>query len=183
MTQQIFVPPQDTLTEEAVLARLNLREIWLPEKSRNRPGGRWEKLSITIHETDNPRPGADALAHSAYMNSEEARARRVSWHYTVDDKIVVKHLPVTEAAFHCGVQEGNRHSIGIELCVAEDMDWLQTLDRAALLCGYLWKQMGILRLRQHWDWNRKRCPSRIRQGRLWSAFSQQTRRYYARMRW
>ena len=58
---------------------------------------------------------------------------------------------------------GNTCGIGIELCVAEDNDYAETLKNGALLAGYLlWKyDLGMEGLKKHQDFSGKICPARL----------------------
>ena len=81
---------------------------------------------------------------------------------------IVKHLPLNEVGYHA-YASGNSVSIGIEMCMNEDGDWEETVDRTARLLAVLmfdfsWDRTNIV---QHNYWprangTRKNCPSRIR---------------------
>ena len=95
---------------------------------------------IVIHETDNFAAGANAARHDAFIH-QNAMQEKLSWHYTIDDHEGYQHIPDTEPAYHAGdgmqPNGGNTNGIGIELCVAEDNDYEQTLKNGAILAGYL----------------------------------------------
>lgn len=151
----------------------------LPPGFPTRPGTRIRPTTLTIHNTDNAGPGADAAAHNRYVRSADAVARQVSWHFTVDDKHIYQHLPVNEKGWHAGA--ANATSIGIEICMHRGMDENAAYDRAAQLCAFLGMQLGIAMpgsLRQHHDWTGKNCPSVLR-GRPsgWQAFSRRVGSY------
>ncbi|MER9254543.1 N-acetylmuramoyl-L-alanine amidase [Mesorhizobium sp. M0598] len=157
----------------------------LPPGFPTRPGTRIRPTTLTIHNTDNPGPGADAAAHNRYIRSPDAVARRVSWHFTVDDKDVYQHLPVNESGWHAHAA-ANASSIGIEICMHRGMDEMSAYDRAARLCVFLAMQLGITvpdGLRQHHDWTGKNCPSVLR-GRPhgWQAFLERVGFYAKRGR-
>ena len=88
----------------------------IPKGRRNRPGYKLTPKYITIHDTANTQTGADARAHANYLkNSPNLEA---SWHFTVDDKVIIQHLPLSENGWHAGDGAngtGNRQSIGIEI--------------------------------------------------------------------
>lgn len=134
----------------------------IPAGRRNRPGIAMQPTSITIHDTANPAKGADALAHARYIKSDSAGT--TSWHYTVDDKRVVQHLPISETANHSGTVEGNRTSIGIEICENADGDRAAAEARAAALVANLLIQLSLplSAVKQHYDWNGKDCPHILR---------------------
>lgn len=131
---------------------------------------------ITIHDTANTSKGADALAHAGYLKGDAAAAAPVSWHFTVDDKRVVQHLPLTETGWHAGDGSngtGNRSSIGIEICENSDGNRSQAERNAALLVAKLLQDfsLNIDRVVQHNRWNGKNCP-RVLRGRSdgWKGF-------------
>lgn len=162
-----------TLTE--AYNRVGLETDFLPDGATNRPGGKWEKSSITIHETANSAVGADAKAHARYLEGPDAKRRRVSWHYTVDKDRVIKHLPLSERSWHTSSSRANAGSISMELCVNQDGDFRATCDRAALLTAILlyeygWEP-GTKRIKQHHSWTGKDCPALLRSdGRAWTSF-------------
>lgn len=135
---------------------------------RNRPGRNNPCDLITIHETGNRNAGADALAHARYLHSDTAAGLPVSWHYSIDDKRIVQHLPDNEDAFHAGDGSGpgNRASIGIEICVNKDGNLDKAVANTIPLVAELCRRHNIAaeRVVQHWHWNRKECPFYIRAG-------------------
>lgn len=130
----------------------------IPAGRPNRPGLAMLPTSITIHDTANANAGADALAHAKYIEGDAVGT--TSWHYTVDDHRAVQHLPITETANHSGTVEGNRTSIGIEICENADGDRAQAEANAAELVAMLLTQLGlsITAVKRHYDWNGKHCP-------------------------
>jgi hypothetical protein len=60
----------------------------------------------------------------------------VSWHYTIDDKVVVNHLPLDEEGYHAH-EDANMSSIGIEICMNEGIDRAAADLRAARLAAAL----------------------------------------------
>ncbi len=162
---------------DQAISGLDIVRDYLPVTNSNRPGTRLKPSHITIHNTGNPKPGADAAAHARYMKGEEAQARQVSWHFTVDDRAIIQSLPANEIGWHAG--PGNASSLGIEICMHEGMDEAQAYQRAARLVAVLARQHGIAvpaGIRQHHDWTGKNCPSVLR-GRLdgWSSFLAQVK--------
>lgn len=142
--------------------RLAIKTDFIPVGVSNRPGTRIHPTHICIHETDNESAGADALAHARYMKGEDARRRKVSWHLTVDDERCVKHLPLSEKGFHAGTAEGNRSSIGIEICVNNDGNYAQASERAALLAAVLCQayDFDTDKVVPHKHFSGKNCPSK-----------------------
>jgi len=149
--------------EEAVRA-LNLSGDMIPSGSSNRPGARLQPTHVTVHNTDNSSAGADARAHARYVQGPEARERKVSWHYTVDDAEVIQHLPDDEVGWHAG--SGNSRSVAVEICQHVGIDQVAANDRAAWLVAVLVKRHGIqlTAVVPHKFWTGKHCPSLLLDG-------------------
>lgn len=146
-------------------AQLNIVQDFIPVGHSNRPGKRFVPTAITIHNTDNVEPGADAAAHAQYQKGADARRRKVSWHFTVDDKRVYQSLPINEIGWHTHTKKGNARSIGVEICMNSDLDVSAAYRRAALLTAVLAFQNEIevpKRIYQHYDWSGKNCPRVLR---------------------
>lgn len=146
-------------------AKLHIVQDFIPVGRFNRPGKRLVPTAITIHNTDNAEPGADAAAHALYQKSRDARTREVSWHFTVDDKSVYQSLPINEIGWHTGTKKGNETSIGVQICMHADLDAAAAYRRAALLTAVLAFQSRIEvpnRIFQHYDWTGKNCPRILR---------------------
>jgi N-acetylmuramoyl-L-alanine amidase CwlA len=130
------------------------------------PPGPLIPAAVTIHNTDNTNPGANAAAHARYQKGADARARQVSWHYTVDDRSVYQSLPTNEIGWHAGTAAGNATSIGVEICMNADLDEPAAYERAALLTALLAFQHGLgvpEQIKQHHDWSGKNCPRILRE--------------------
>jgi len=127
---------------------------------------------ITIHETGNPSPGADALMHNKYIRSAANLARGTSWHFTVDDHSIYQHLPTSEQGIHAGTRAGNTQSIGIEICINPDGNFEQAKKNAQWLVAQLLVQLNLdkSKIKQHFDWSGKNCPATIRRTGTWQAF-------------
>jgi N-acetylmuramoyl-L-alanine amidase len=140
---------------------------------------------ITIHNTGNASTGAGARNHARYVKSDTAANLPVSWHFTVDERDIIQHLPVNEDAFHAGdgAGNGNRQSIGIEIAMNSDGDLLRATDKAAELTAYLCGKHNIPveNIVQHHHWNRKHCPQMLRTGRpyTWDVFIGKVREFMA----
>ncbi len=169
---------------DKAIAELNIVRDFIPVTNSNRPRTRLRPTSITIHNTGNSNPGADAAAHARYMKGEEAQARQVSWHFTVDDHAVIQSLPVNEVGWHAG--PGNASSLGIEICMNEGIDEARAYDQAALLVAVLARKHGIAvpdGIKQHHDWTGKDCPSVLRaKPDGWSGFLRQVQAAYTKLR-
>jgi N-acetylmuramoyl-L-alanine amidase CwlA len=163
---------------------LNIVQDFIPVTNSNRPGTRLVPSHITIHNTDNANPGADAAAHARYMKGADAQARQVSWHYTVDDRIIYQSLPVNEVGWHA--KQGNSKSIGIEICMHRGMNEAKAYDRAALLVAVLALQNGIAvpgRIVQHHFWTEKHCPRVLRdKPNGWTDFLAKVQSAFAQLR-
>ncbi|MFC4075211.1 N-acetylmuramoyl-L-alanine amidase [Salinithrix halophila] len=127
---------------------------------------------ITVHNTGNTAKGANAAAHArllAYGNPRQA-----SWHFTVDDKGWVQHLPTNEVGWHAGDGRGpgNMSSIGIEICENKDGDFAKAEANAAKLVRRLCDELDIpiSRVVPHRHWSGKNCPHRTL--KHWSQFIQ-----------
>lgn len=168
---------------DRAIADLQIVRDFLPVTNANRPRKRLRPAHITIHNTGNPNPGADAAAHARYMKSEEAQARQVSWHFTVDDRTVIQSLPESEIGWHAG--PGNASSLGVEICMHEGMDEAKAYERAALLVAVLARKHGIPLpdgIRQHHDWTGKDCPAVLRaRPNSWNDFLKQVQAAYAKL--
>ena len=159
---------------------LGLQEDLIPEANLNRPGHQLLPKEIAIHNTDNTDPGADASAHARHLinNHGDSGYGPTSWHYTVDDSQIIKHLPLGEVGYHA-YASGNAISVGIEICMNSDGVWESAVDRTARLVAALCFDFGweISQIKQHNDYPRKdgsvkNCPSKMREeaGATWVNF-------------
>ncbi len=167
------------MTPEEARERLNITVDLIPEGNSNRPGTPLTPSKVTIHNTDNDDHGANARAHASYQKGADARAREVSWHFTVDDGSVYQSLPVRERGWHAG--SGNAVSIAIEICENEGIDQSAANDRAALLTALLLREHGLLPTKdvvQHHHWTGKNCPHLLRIGDRWAQLLQAVTAYY-----
>ena len=144
---------------------LSIIESIIPASNPNRPGGIYDKQYITIHETGNTIPTANAASHAEWMlNGSNGE---VGYHYTVDDHEAYHHIPDNERAWHAGdgkAGSGNLHSIGIEMCVNEGSDIEATRRNAAELTAKLMYDyhIPIANVVQHHHWSGKDCPEIMR---------------------
>lgn len=157
-----YLEPVEAPASDAIAtarARLDLRRELIPPGAANRPGTALRPRSITIHNTGNSAPDADAAAHARYLRCQDAREREVSWHFTVDGAEVVQHVPTDEVAWHAGPR-ANAASIGIEICEHAGIDQAAADDRAALLTALLLVELDIplAHVRTHSSWTGKQCP-------------------------
>lgn len=144
---------------------LNLSVDLIPETNKNRSGRSISPKYITVHNTSNSSSGADASAHSRFVNNQgyyvlkSGKKNFVSWHYTVDDIQIIKHLPINERAIHAGA--GNGVSIGIEICMHAENNKTQGDIRAQRLIAVLMHDLKISKdnIKPHQHWTGKACPT------------------------
>lgn len=116
---------------------------------------------ITIHNTYND---ASAKNEATYHNSN---TNQVSFHIAIDDFEAVEVVPLNRNAWHCGdgAGNGNRKSIGIEICYSKSGGerYLKAEENAVQLTAQmlLERGWGIDRVKKHQDWSGKYCPHRI----------------------
>ena len=142
---------------------ISISQVFIPITNYNRPGYSMLPRYITIHETANTAPGATAFMHANYVRNASTPT---SWHFTVDDsKVIYQHLPTYETGFHAGdgAGDGNRNSIGIELCVNSSGDFSKTRRNAAVLVRKLMLdyQIPIYNVVTHNHWSGKLCPANL----------------------
>ncbi|HEX5789701.1 MAG TPA: N-acetylmuramoyl-L-alanine amidase [Luteolibacter sp.] len=158
---------------------------------------------ITVHSTQNFSAQADANQHALALQRGALRAPKrkggnrigyLIWHYTVDEAVVVQHMPTSEQGEHADFDGlGNRYSIGIEMCENRGNDRSATIERTALLCALLMREHNIpLRnIVPHYHWPRrglsdphKNCPHFLlddgKPGRKWKWFLSRVNDYYQR---
>lgn len=154
----------------ALDASLDLRVALIPETKPNRSGRKISPRFITVHNTANRGRGADADAHARFVTQtgfytlQSGKKNFVSWHFTVDDKEVVKHLPVDERAIHAG--RGNGQSIAIEICMHKGIDQAAADARAQRLIAALMHNLNIPadHVKPHKHWTGKACPALLLNG-------------------
>jgi N-acetylmuramoyl-L-alanine amidase len=154
---------------------------------------------ITIHSTQNWT--ADAAKHSQALKNGALRATKrrggnrigfLIWHFTVDQRVAIQHMPTNEQGEHADFDgPGNNYSIGIEMCENRGNSRQATVERTAKLTAYLMKQHGIplSNVVPHYHWPRrgcspahKNCPWFLldngRPGSKWRAFLSKVNFYY-----
>lgn len=148
---------------------IKITDAILPVGHTSRPGGSYEKTTVTIHETGNPNKGAGAYNHALYARN---RTDKLGAHYYADDQSIYRTIPDAEAANHSGSTTGNKYSIAIEICINPDSNFSKACDNAADLAAKLLHERGLSAesLRQHYNWNGKDCPATLRKSG-WAAFS------------
>lgn len=118
---------------------------------------------ITIHDTGNADRGANAEAHFILHNRAD---RGASAHYFVDDTEILRIIRDEDKSWHCGDGKGkngitNENSIGIEMCINSDGDFLKTYKSTIELVKYLMQKYNIPldRIVRHYDASGKICPN------------------------
>lgn len=155
---------------------LNMEVELISEGRPNRPGTPISISKLTIHNTSNKSKGANAKAHSKWVREtgyyilDNGKKNWVSWHFTVDDKRVIRHLPLNEKAWHAG--PGNAVSLGIEICMNQDIDQPAAFDRAARLCACLLHDLSLSPddVVTHKHWTGKSCPILLMDDGDWRQF-------------
>ncbi len=177
----ILVPR--TLNDLATEANIKMRIM--PRNSRQRKQARRMRPTfITIHSTANHACTATAMQHSRALCTGAFSNR--NWHFSVDQYMVVQNIPLNETAWHAGRAEGNNHSIGIEMCEAENrgQNHFRTWDRTAKLTAVLMMKykINLRRVVPHYHWTRKNCPAPLldqgRPGPKWAWFVSRIDYYY-----
>ena len=134
---------------------------------------------IVIHDTGNNTASANGLKHANYITKNNPG---VSWHYTIDEEKIYQHIPDNEVAYHAGdglrptgtkwysttynktnYGGGNYNGIGIETCVYNGIDYLETIVTTAKLVAKLCYtyNLSIDSVKRHYDFSGKQCPSAI----------------------
>lgn len=142
--------------------------------THNYSGRNGQKVQfIVVHDTANPRAGANAQAHFKYFNGAD---RQASAHYFVDDEQILQLVEDTQAAWHCGDGRGqygitNQNSLGVEICINGDGDYDQAVAHTVELVRHLMDKHkvpieGVVR---HYDASRKICPATM-QGNNWAGW-------------
>lgn len=141
----------------------------------NHYNGTNKKLFITIHDTGNQSKGANAEMHRQFINNGSSS----TWHYTVDKDEAVQHFEHSTQCWHAGDGRGNGNlnSIGIEMCINSDGDYVQTVKNTAELVKKLMKDLNVAidNIVQHNHWSGKDCPRQMRNGREginWNGFKE-----------
>lgn len=148
---------------------MKITEDLIKKGSCNRPGSKNSCLYITVHDTANKKKGANASAHAKYIKTIKDCT---SWHYTVDDTEVYRHIPDEEKSYHTSDKFANENSISLELCVNADGDFEKTLENAASLVRSLREKHNICveNIRRHYDWTGKACPESLMGKESWESF-------------
>ncbi len=186
-----------------MLRQVNLKQDMVRRGSHGRKVvRRMNPRYITIHSTQNYT--ADAAKHALALKNGALRSPKTStgnrigyliWHFTVDDKVAIQHMPTNEQGEHADFHgPGNTQSIGIEMCEQRGSSRSRTVERTAKLAAVLMKQKGIplSRVVPHYHWPRrgknppnKNCPHFLldngRPGKKWREFQGRVNYYYKQL--
>ncbi len=82
---------------------LEIEELLLPTSKANHPNRKKDSIEyITVHDTGNSGAGSTARANGNYMLSSSGEQAGVSWHYTVGNDGIFKHMDEDQVAWHAG---------------------------------------------------------------------------------
>lgn len=134
---------------------------------------------IVIHDTGNTGKGADVNAHFNFFNGAD---RQSSADYFVDDHSIGQFVEDWNYSWHCGDGKGrygitNSNSIGIEICINSDGNYVQAVKNTVELVRFLMNKynIDINHVVRHYDASRKSCPNQIIRGVdgiTWDKFKQ-----------
>lgn len=126
--------------------------------------------SITVHETANTSPGANAQAHANLQAN--GGARQASWHVTADDTEAIRSYPDTAQCWHAGTDKANKTSLALEICVNDGGDYDEAFKNAAAVVRDWRIKHNLSRadVKQHFDWTGKDCPTQMRLAGRWQEF-------------
>ncbi len=190
---------EEKVTVNSMLKRANVQTDMV---KRGRFGRRLMKPMnaryITIHSTQNKT--ADAQRHAVALKNGALRTGSgrgyIIWHFTVDDRRAVQHMPTSEQGIHADVDgPGNRTSIGIEMCEFRGCNRAATVDRTAKLTAALMvrNHIPLRNVVPHYRWPRrgmspvhKNCPHFLldngRPGKTWQRFLGRVDYYYKQIK-
>src|SRR5687768_7499146 len=127
---------------------VNLREGFVGPGRPNRPGTPILPRFITIHNTSNTSPRANASMHSVfvqktgyYVIQNTGKKNWVSCDFTTDDREAIQHLPLNEKALHAGA--ANMQSVAIEVCMHKGIDQKAANERAAALTAMIAHDLAL----------------------------------------
>jgi N-acetyl-anhydromuramyl-L-alanine amidase AmpD len=125
---------------------------------------------ITVHNTANDASAENEIRYMIHNTNQ------TSYHFAVDDKEVIQGVALDRNAWHAGDGNGNgnRKSIGVEICYSKSGGerYKKAEANAVNLIAQLLKERnwGIDRVKKHQDWSGKNCPHRILDEGRWNQF-------------
>lgn len=173
-----------TLTELAAKVGLALEQRIIPPNGDNVSRATLDHwYTITVHETDNTMPGADARFHNLFIR-EGGGVHGVSFTFSVDSERAVQNLDLNRVNYAQGTSVGNTTSVSVETCVNRDGNWEHTrwnLSRLlAILCEY--GKLPVEAIVQHHYWYGKNCPRLLRATpELWTGVLRDVEIYLAKL--
>lgn len=189
--------PRSKISPQQLSQSVNMRRSFIPRGRYGRRKHRPMNPSyITIHSTQNY--SGDVWAHAKALNRGALRGGTIGylcWHFTVQDDVVVQHIPTSERGEHADFDgPGNRNSIAIEMCEHRGNNQAQTIDRTARLTASLmyYHKIPLSRVVPHYHWPRegyspahKDCPHFLlengRPGPTWGWFKNRVAEHYKRI--
>ena len=186
------------ISTSAMLRQVNVKVDMVRRGSYGRRSARsMTPRYITIHSTQNFTAGAERHAAALKCGALKTGQRPgyLIWHYTVEDRMAVQHMPTSEQGIHADFDgPGNHMSIGIEMCENRGNNRAATVERTAKLTAVLMKRNNIpLRnVVPHYHWPRrgknppnKNCPHFLmdngRPGAKWRGFQKRVDYYYRQL--
>lgn len=132
---------------------------------------------IVVHNTANDAPAENEIKYMITNNNQ------VSYHYAVDDEMVIQGLPTDRNAWACGDGangKGNRKGIQIEICYSKSggARFENAEKNAAMFIAKLLKERGwgIDKVKKHQDFANKYCPHRTLD-KGWASFVNMVKDY------
>lgn len=198
----VTLPMRTEMEPSSLLREVKVFKDLIPSGTHARKNNKsMRPRYITIHSTQNYSTGADAWRHSLAQKNGKLRASKrkngnrigyLSWHYTIDQDVVVQHLPDNEQGEHADFDgPGNNYSLGLEMCENSGNSRSQTMERTAKLVAYLMyrHRIPIGNVVPHYHWRReglsqphKNCPHFLLDngipGRKWAAYLAKIQMYY-----
>lgn len=119
-------------------------------------------VGVTVHNTGNATPTADARAHASYLqNVENDGMYFVGAHLFVDAERIVQTLPLNEVSWHAGdgYGDGNMATVSVEICEMSPYERCEA--NAMVLIAALLETYGLSDLFTHQMWSGKYCPHLI----------------------
>ena len=196
-------PLNSSVTEKQLFSEIHIVKRFIPKGRYGRKLHRpMTPRYITVHSTQNY--DGDAWDHARALERGKLRAPKrlggnrigyLTWHFTVQEDVVMQHLPTNEQGEHADFDGvGNNQSIGIEMCEHKGNSRSQTLQRTAKLCASLMHQydLPLRSVVPHYHWPRKgmnpmhkNCPHFLmtngRPGRKWNDFLRMVKSEYDRI--
>ena len=162
---------------------MKIERLIVPDSVSNRVSfGRGNPRNyLTIHQTGNTSPRANAKAHH---NLQARSGVGYGWHWQVDDEFAIQTHDHDFKIWNAGDGrgKGNTESISIEICVNSDGDYNQAVENGAKLAALILKEenIDISKMVQHNYWSGKDCPHEIRAGKngiTWADFVNKVKNY------